>query len=114
MGSQQLTSKSTTPTSRFINLQNEIRYRVSCSYIPCWSSCWTHGIAWEYLVGHLLAELLVVSPLCKTGRARPFIGRVLPTRSAALDGAAMDGVLWLDQYKCLRINKTKAKMIPTN
>ena len=54
-------------------------------------------------MGHLLAELLVVSPLCKTGRARPFIGRVLPTRSAALDGAAVDGVLWLDQYKCLRV-----------
>merc|ERR1711894_824915 len=51
MGSQQLTSKSTTPTSRFINLQNEIRYRTSCSYIPCWSSCWTHGRVWRRTVG---------------------------------------------------------------
>ena len=62
-------------------------------------------------MGHQLAELLVASPWCKTGRARPFIGRVLPTRSAALDGAAMDGVLWLDQYKCLRVTISSVVVI---
>jgi len=36
--------------------------------------------AWEYLVGHLLAEQY---------NASPFLPSVLPTRSAALDGALM-------------------------